>query len=60
MKVKLPTHICPTKNWQLFFIIRHWSYPKCKDISHTLNVYQIPAKEHQVVDCWDADEILVS
>ena len=60
MKVKLPTHICPTKNWQLFFIIRHWSYSKCKDILQTLNVYQIPAKEHQVVDRWDADEILVS
>ena len=26
---------------------------------HTLNVYQIPAKEHQVVDGWAADEISV-
>ena len=26
---------------------------------HTLNAYQIPAKEHQVVDGWAADEISV-
>ena len=26
----------------------------------TLNVYQIPAKEHKVVDRWDADKISVS
>ena len=26
---------------------------------HTLNVYQIPAKEHLVVDAWAADETSV-
>ena len=52
--------MCPTKNWQLFFILTHWSYSKCKDILQTLNVYKIPAKERQVVDRWDGDEILIS
>ena len=31
-----------------------------QNLSHTLNVYQIPAKEHQVVDSWAPDEISVS
>ena len=26
---------------------------------HTLSVYEIPAKEHQVVDRWTTDEISV-
>ena len=29
-------------------------------ILHTLNVYKFPAQEHQVVDCWVANEISVS
>ena len=60
IKVNLQTHISPTKNWQLLFILTHWSYSKCKDTLQTLNVYQIAAKEHQVVDRWDGDEISVS
>ena len=39
--------------------IKHWSYSKWKDMLETLNVDQIPLKEHQVVDRWDADEISV-
>ena len=60
IRVNLPTHICPTRNWQLFLILTHWSYSKCKDILQTLNVYKISAKEYQVLDRWDADEISVS
>ena len=59
LKVNLSTYICPVRNWQLFFILTHWSYCKCKDLLQTLNVYKIPAKQHQVVDRWDADEISV-
>ena len=59
IKINLPTHIYPTKNLQLLLILKNWSYSKCKNILQTLNVYKIPAKEHQVVDRWDADEILV-
>ena len=57
IRVNLTTHICPTRNWQLFLILRHWSYCKCKDVLQTFIVYKIQAKEHQVVDDWDADEI---
>ena len=56
----MPIDTCPTRNSQLFFILTHWSYSKCKDILQTLNVYKIPAREHQVVDRWDADERSVS
>ena len=59
IKINLPTHIYPTKNLQLLLILKNWSYSKCKNILQTLNVYKIPAKEHQVVDRWDADEILL-
>ena len=44
IRVNLPTHISPRKNLQLFLILASWSYPKCKDILQTLNVYEIPAK----------------
>ena len=56
IKVNLATHICPARNWQLFLILTHWSYCKCEDTLHTLNVFKIPAKEHQVVDRWSGDE----
>ena len=56
----LPTHICPMRNWQLFLILTHWSYSKCKNILQTLYVYKIPAKEHQVVHRWGTDAISVS
>ena len=60
MKVNLPIHICPTRNWQLFLILTHWTCSKYKDVLHILDVYQIPAKEHQVVVCWAADHISIS
>ena len=56
----MPTDICPTRNSQLFFILTHWSYSKCKDILQTFNVYKIPAKEHQGAYRQDAEEISVS
>ena len=56
MKVNLPTHISPTRNWQLFSILTHPSNSKCKDRLLMLNVYKITAKENQVVDSWAADE----
>ena len=40
-------------------LLTPWSYPKCRNILHTLNVYEIAAKEHQVVDLWASDEISV-
>ena len=55
----MPTHICLRRNYQLFLPLTPWSYPKCRNILHTLNVYEIAAKEHQVVDLWAADEISV-
>ena len=60
IKINLPTHIYPTKNLQLLLILKNWSYSKCKNILQMLNVYKIPAKEHQVVDHPEADEISVS
>ena len=58
--VNLPAHICPMRNWQLFLILTHWSYSKCKNMLQTLYVYKIPAKEHQVVHRWGADEMSIS
>ena len=56
IRVNLPRHICPTRNWELLLILTHGSCCRCKDILQTLNVCKISAKEDQVVDCWDADE----
>ena len=56
LKVDLRTVICPTKNLQLFLILAHRSYPKCKDVLIMFNVYKIDAKEHQAVCLWVADE----
>ena len=28
----------------------HWSFSKYNDLLHSLNVYKIPGKEHQVVE----------
>ena len=56
----MPTYICATRNWQLFLILTHWTSSKCKDLLETLSIYEIPAKEHQLVDSWDADQISVS
>ena len=55
----MSTYICATRNWQLFFILRQWNYFKCKNLLQTLNVFEIPAQEHHLVDCLAADEISV-
>ena len=57
MKVNFPTHVCLRRNWQLFLILTLWSYSKCKDILHTLNICKITAKDYKIVDRWAADEI---
>ena len=49
-------HVCPNKNYHLLLIITHWSYSKCHDLLHTLNVYSILGKQHKVVDSRVADE----
>ena len=48
------------KELPIFFHNNASKFIKCNDLLNTLNVYQIPAKEHQVVHRWDADEISVS
>ena len=57
IKINLQTHIYPTRNLQLPFILTQWSYSKCKYILQTFNVFKISAKEHQAVDRWEAGEI---
>ena len=44
LKVDLRTAICLTKNLQLFLILAHRSYSKCKDALIMFNVYKIDAK----------------
>ena len=56
----MSTDICPTKNWQLLFILTLWSYSKCKDILQMYNVSRSTEKEHQVTYHWDPDEISIS
>ena len=55
----MPAHVYLRRNCQPFLIVPHWSYSKCRDILHTLNVYKIPGKELVVLLCWAADEISV-
>ena len=35
----------------------HWRYFKYSDLLHTLNLYKMTVKEHQVVEFWAPDEI---
>ena len=56
----MPTYVCLRRNCQLLLILSLWGYPKCKSLLDTLDVYEIPEKEQQVVDRWAADEISVS
>ena len=44
----------------IYLITTHWSCFKYNNLNQTLNVYKIPAKEHQVIDTWNAHEISVS
>ena len=46
----MPTYVCLRWNSQLFSTLTHWSYPQWKYILHTLSVYKISTKEHQIVD----------
>ena len=55
----MPTDICPTRNSNFFFTLRHSSYSKCKYILQTFNAYKIPAKEHQGAYREDVEEISV-
>ena len=57
LKVNLQIHACLRRNCKLFLIITVWKYSKFKDLLHTLDVDQIPAKEHKGVDRWAADEV---
>ena len=50
LKVKLPTVICPTRNFQLFLILAHLSYSKCKGILIMSKLHKIDVEEHQIVD----------
>ena len=47
------------RNLHLFLMIMPWSYFKYSYLFYTLNVYKIPAKEHQLVLRWIADKISV-
>ena len=60
IKVNMSTHVCLRRKCQLILILRHWIYSKCKDILHTLNVYEISAKGHEVVHRSAADETSIS
>ena len=57
--MNLPALICLRQNCRLFLTLTHSSHSKWKDILHTLNVYNIPAKQHQGVDWSAAYEISV-
>ena len=59
LKVNLETYTGLTRNCKLFLIITLWSYSKCKDLLHTLNLYKIRAKEHKAVDHCTVDELSV-
>ena len=47
-------------NNRLFLMKKHCSYFKYSNFLHTLNEFQIPRKEDQVVDFWVTDEIAAS
>ena len=53
----MSTHLCLRTNSHLCLILKHWSFAKAKNILDTFNVCKSPAKEDQLVDRWDADEI---
>ena len=56
IKVNSLIHICLRRNYLFFFVLTHWNSFKSIDILHTLNVYKISPKEHQVVDSCATDE----
>ena len=53
----MSTGIFRARNSQLFFLLTHWSYSKCKYILQTFSVFKIPANER---DRCDAEKISVS
>ena len=52
LKINSPIHVC--------LRVTHWSYFKYNNLLDALNVYKIPANEHQEIDSWAVDEISVS
>ena len=58
--INSPKRLCLWKNYCLLLLKTHRSNFKCNDLLHMLNIYKIPAKEHQVVDFWVADQISAS
>ena len=52
--------LCLCKNYCLLLLKTYRSNFKYNDLLHMLNVYKIPAKEHQVVDFRVADQISAS
>ena len=50
IKVNSPKHVCLRGYHRVFLIKTHWSFSKYNDLLHSLNVYKIPGKEHQVVE----------
>ena len=43
----------------MYCFLKSKCYESKNDILHTFIVYKIPAKEHEVVDHWPADEISI-
>ena len=56
-KVNSAKCVCLRKNCQLLLIKTHWSQFEYNDLLHPLNVYKIPAIQHEAVDFWVVDEI---
>ena len=56
IRVNSPKRVCLKENYQLLLITMHRNYFKYTDLLHTMNVYNIPGKKHQVVDFCIPDE----
>ena len=51
-------NICMLEETMDYSVIKtNWSYLKCNDLLHNLNVYKNPRKEHQIVGFWIIDQI---
>ena len=56
IRVNSPKRVRLKENYQLLLITMHRNYFKYTDLLHTMNVYNIPGKKHQVVDFCIPDE----
>ena len=56
----MTTYVCPRRDYNLLLIITHWSYFKCNDMLHSLNVYKSFSNKLQVVDSWASYQMPVS